>query len=110
MASARNLLTFPVSVSAGVSVPFVLVAFNLERVQSWPKSAIAWVRGAPLASACVGVILLVVIVALAATLSQPLAPAVKAGVGIGLALFATGTIITLLVSRHAREWRSKRFN
>ncbi|UNI22508.1 hypothetical protein JDV02_008392 [Purpureocillium takamizusanense] len=99
------VLAIILSVSAGVSVPFVLVAFNLESVKSWPKSAITWVKGAPFVSTCVGIILLVTIVALAATLSQPLAPAVKAGVGVGLALLAMGTIVTLLVSRYGRGRR-----
>ena len=101
------MLTLIVSVSAGVSVPFVLIAFNLERVKAWPRTVLYWTRAAPLASACVGVIFLVVIVGLAATLSQPLAPAVKAGVGIGLAFLATAAALTILLSRHARHWNRR---
>lgn len=90
-------LTFSrtVSVSAGVSVPFVLIAFHVDKV----KVFIRHVRGQRLMLGMLGIVSLTVFISLAIILSQPLGLGIKGGMGIGIGLVALMFILGVFLSR-----------
>ena len=92
-----------VSVSAGVSIPFVLIAFNLEAVNRWTSLIIAWAKRERFAIFVTALIILILVIALAIILSQPLESGIKAGVGIGLGLLAAIAIASLFISHWVRS-------
>ncbi|KFA70940.1 hypothetical protein S40288_10226 [Stachybotrys chartarum IBT 40288] len=89
------------SVSAGVSIPFMLVAFNLEKVQTWPKKAMQLIRHTRTSvNAVMGAIIVGTLVALAVVLSQPLGEGIRAGIGLVLGLMAVVAIATIIGTRY----------
>ena len=87
-----------VSVSAGLSIPFVLIAFNLETVNRWSSQIIARVKREPVVLLVTVSIIIIAVTALAIVLSQPLGAGIKAGVGIGLGLLAAVGLVALFLS------------
>lgn len=72
------------SVSAGVSIPFILVAFNFDTVTKWSNYVGTRFKASRELWLYMGLLLLVLAIALGSVLSQPLAAQIKVGVGIGL--------------------------
>ncbi|KAI0895389.1 hypothetical protein F4806DRAFT_80154 [Annulohypoxylon nitens] len=103
------ILGIILSVSAGVSIPFILLAFNFDKVFNWCKSIIMWAKTARLVLGLMASIILILIIALAVTLSQPIDAGIKAGVGIGLGLLVVIALIFLFIlkgwhpGRHRKE-------
>ncbi|XDG08902.1 hypothetical protein ABKA04_008517 [Annulohypoxylon sp. FPYF3050] len=91
------ILGIILSVSAGVSIPFILLAFNFDKVFNWCKSIITWAKTARLLLGLMASIILVLIIALAVTLSQPIDAGIKAGVGIGLGLLVVVALSFLFI-------------
>lgn len=101
--SRQCILIYLVSVSAGVSIPFILVAFNFEKVIAWSKWVVARMRRARLAASLTACVMVILFVALAVILSQPLENGIKAGVGIGLGLLSL-TAVAPLVLMYVNRW------
>lgn len=103
------LIEITVSVSAGVSIPFILLAFNFDKVFNWCKSIIMWAKTARLVLGLMASVILILIIALAVTLSQPIDAGIKAGVGIGLGLLVVIALVFLFIlkgwhpGRHRKE-------
>lgn len=89
---------FPVTVSAGVSIPFVLLAFNFEKVITWPSQAMEWLRQGALAMSIIVTTVAIVIIALAVILSQPLSSQIKAATCLAIGLIAVVIVVSILIS------------
>lgn len=94
------------SVSAGVSIPFVLIAFNLERVLNWSNQVIERAKHSKVGAGMISIISLVVFISLAIILSQPLELGIKAGVLIAVGLLASMAVVSLLMFHmfHSKPW------
>jgi galactitol-specific phosphotransferase system IIC component len=86
-----------VAVSAGVSIPFVLMAFNLEVVLDWSNQVIARAKHSKLAVGMISLVTLVVFISLAIILSQPLETGIQAGVLIAVGLLSSMAVISLFM-------------
>ena len=90
------------AVSAGVSIPFVLVAFNFERLIKWSRLIIKRSRAAGIATSMMASVVVVLIIALGVVLSQPLETGIKVGIGIGLGLLAATAVAAIFISNWVR--------
>lgn len=95
----RVLTALAVAVSAGLSIPFIFIAFNLETVLKWTSLLVKRAKKARSMVLLMVALILVLGIALAVTLSQPLEAGIKAGVGIALGLLvAAAGLVALLFS------------
>lgn len=94
------------AVSAGVSIPFIFIAFNLEMVLRWARVIVARAKNAGLAMSLMASMILILVVALAVVFSQPLEAGVKSGVGIGLGLLCVIALASLFISHQLRKTMS----
>jgi hypothetical protein len=92
-----TILGIILAVSAGVSIPFVLMAFNLEAVLDWSNQVIARAKHSKVAVGMISLVTLVVFISLAIILSQPLETGIQAGVLIAVGLLSSMAVISLFM-------------
>ena len=93
-----------VSVSAGVSVPFILVAFNFDRVKAWWAILVKHTSRMKRSAAISAFILVVLLVSLAVVLSQPLGAAVKTGAAVAISLLTIIALAFIVISYYSPSW------
>ncbi|KAI0448320.1 hypothetical protein F5B21DRAFT_149359 [Xylaria acuta] len=94
--SLDYVLKYLLGISAGLSVPFIFIAFNQDRFAGW-VALIRYHRGAALIVAA----LLVLAVLLIVVLTSSLDSMVKVGAAVGTALLGFFAVIAILIYRFA---------
>lgn len=92
------------SVSAGVSIPFILIAFNLEKVAAWPRKFYDAIKDGYEVTTFMTIVCLVIFISLAVVLSQPLAAPIKGSIGAALGLLISVVLIAILIWKKGRHW------
>ncbi|KAH6955850.1 hypothetical protein BKA56DRAFT_231914 [Ilyonectria sp. MPI-CAGE-AT-0026] len=98
------VLPIILSVSAGVSIPFILIAFNLDKVAAWPRKFYDAIKDGYEITTFMTIVCLVIFISLAVVLSQPLAAPIKGSIGATLGLLISVVLIAILIWKKGRHW------